>query len=227
MSRHLDDRYLWLSFGIFFVAAAYGIRYAITDIVRLTRLEPPEEQANSIKESPEDSISLATLKTLATSPNPSIAASAISLIIDRYYNSPRSCQNLDEDCLSLDPAVQRQCRTAMNFLVDWPSTPGGLRRYVRAMTAPPSAAHSAWSGDESLEGEPLPEVLTFMPGTRVEDGAVREDGVSGAEMRSVEVEGWRNVVPMERDGLDEGEEMSEERRRRNRREAVVVHVGGG
>jgi len=54
MSRHLDDRYLWLSFGVFFVAAAYGIRYAITDIVRLTRLEPPEEQANSIKETPED-----------------------------------------------------------------------------------------------------------------------------------------------------------------------------
>ncbi|KAK0344155.1 hypothetical protein LTR91_015195 [Friedmanniomyces endolithicus] len=227
MSRHLDDRYVWLGFGIFFVAAAYGIRYAITDIVQLTVLVPFEVPAKTVTESPEDSISLATLKTLATSPNPSIAASAISLIIDRYYNSRHSCQNLDEDCLSLDPAVQRQCRTAMDFLVDWPSTPGGLRRYVRAMTAPPSAAHSAWSGDENLEREPLPDMPSLMPGSRIEEGAVGEDWVSGVELRSVEVEGWRNVVPRERDGNDEGEEMSEEGRRRSRREAVVVHMGGG
>ncbi|KAK0285799.1 hypothetical protein LTR35_005139 [Friedmanniomyces endolithicus] len=227
MSRHLDDRYVWLGFGIFFVAAAYGIRYAITDIVQLTVLVPFEVPAKTVTESPEDSISLATLKTLATSPTPGIAASAISLIIDRYYNSRHSCQNLDEDCLSLDPAVQLQCRTAMDFLVDWPSTPGGLRRYVRAMTAPPSAAHSAWSGDENLERESLPDMPSVMPDSRIEEGAVGEDWVSGVELRSVDVEGWRNVVPRERDGNDEGEEMSEEGRRRSRREAVVVHMGGG
>ncbi len=95
------------------------------------------------------------------------------------------------------------------------------------MTAPPSAAHSAWSGDENLEGEPLPEMPSLMPGARIEDGAVSEDWVSGVELRSVEVDGWRNVVPRERDSDDEDEGMSEENRRRSRREAVVVHVGGG
>ena len=68
---------------------------------------------------------------------------------------------------------------------------------------------------------------SLMPGSRIEEGAVGEDWVSGAELRSVEVEGWRNVVPRERDGNDEGEEMSEGSRRRSRREAVVVHMGGG
>ncbi len=65
MSRHLDDRYLWIGFGIFFVAAAYGIRYAITDIVQLTQLEPFEIAAKTVTESPEDCTS-----TLSASPLP-------------------------------------------------------------------------------------------------------------------------------------------------------------
>ena len=65
MSRHLDDRYVWLGFGIFFVAAAYGIRYAITDIVQLTVLVPFEVPAKTVTESPEDCTS-----TLSASPLP-------------------------------------------------------------------------------------------------------------------------------------------------------------
>ena len=55
MASRLDDRYLWLGFGIFFVAAAYGIRYAIRDIVDLTRIDPIEPLKSDVHEGqPED-----------------------------------------------------------------------------------------------------------------------------------------------------------------------------
>ncbi|TKA83742.1 hypothetical protein B0A55_00083 [Friedmanniomyces simplex] len=226
MSRHPDDRYLWLGFGVFFVAAAYGTRYALTDIVQLTQLEPLKEEAAPTKESPEDSISLATLKTLATSPNPSISASAISLIIDRYDKSPHACQTLCDERKSPDPAIQRQCRTAIDFLVDWPSTPPGLGLCVRALTQPSSPAYSAWLRGETADGEPLPRMPISMPGLSVEDGGLGEDWTPNVDVHSAGIFGWRDVMPREME-VDDGEERTEEERRRRRREAVVVHEGGG
>lgn len=58
MSLRIDDRWVWLGFGVFFVLAAGGIRYAITDVTRLTRLERyQDETADARREKPEDSTS--------------------------------------------------------------------------------------------------------------------------------------------------------------------------
>ena len=61
MALRLDDRYLWLGFGVFFVAAAYGVRYAITDLLDLTEVEPaiPAEEKGK-EEKPEDGVSFYT-----------------------------------------------------------------------------------------------------------------------------------------------------------------------
>ena len=57
MPPRIDDRWLWLGFGIFIFVAARGMRYAIEDIVQLTQLEPSrnESQNNEKDELPEDS----------------------------------------------------------------------------------------------------------------------------------------------------------------------------
>ena len=44
MPPKIDDRWLWLGFGIFIFFAAKGIRYAINDTVRLTRLDPLQHE---------------------------------------------------------------------------------------------------------------------------------------------------------------------------------------
>lgn len=54
MSPKIDDRCLWLGFGIFFFAAAHGIRYAITDIVRLTAIQPLQKEEEAKEPQPED-----------------------------------------------------------------------------------------------------------------------------------------------------------------------------
>lgn len=41
MAYRIDDRWLWLGFGVFLFAAAKGIQYAIRDIVQLTEVEKP------------------------------------------------------------------------------------------------------------------------------------------------------------------------------------------
>ncbi len=51
----IDDRWLWLGFGIFFLAATRGVQYALKDLVQLTELEPlPPEPKDVKKDLPED-----------------------------------------------------------------------------------------------------------------------------------------------------------------------------
>lgn len=56
MAFRIDDRWLWLGFGVFLFAAAKGFQYAMTDIVRLTEIEPYQyDFQREEKELPEDS----------------------------------------------------------------------------------------------------------------------------------------------------------------------------
>ena len=57
MLTRIDDRWLWLGFGVFFFFAAKGIRYAIKDITQLTKIDPDqyESQSKLTGEQPEDS----------------------------------------------------------------------------------------------------------------------------------------------------------------------------
>lgn len=55
MSFRIDDRYAWLTFGLFLLGAAYGIRYAISDIVELTKVDSLEPSKGSLSKGDEDS----------------------------------------------------------------------------------------------------------------------------------------------------------------------------
>lgn len=55
MSHRIDDRWLWLGVGIGLVVAFKGIKYAITDIVRLTQVKPlGKDQDEELQRQPED-----------------------------------------------------------------------------------------------------------------------------------------------------------------------------
>ena len=59
MSHRIDDRWLWLSVGIGLVVAFKGIKYAITDIVRLTQVKPlGKDQDEELQRQPEDCTAL-------------------------------------------------------------------------------------------------------------------------------------------------------------------------
>ena len=57
MPSKIDDRWLWLGFGVFFFVATKGIRYAFQDITELTKLDPiqPSTKRKSVQDASEDS----------------------------------------------------------------------------------------------------------------------------------------------------------------------------
>nr|POF19944.1 hypothetical protein CFP56_52193 [Quercus suber]POF19946.1 hypothetical protein CFP56_52195 [Quercus suber] len=126
MPYHLNDRWLWLGFGIFAALAAHGIRFAIKDIVRLTRIDPVQlrdsiEPSGEQGEAPED---FATLATLMRSPNASIADSAISLFLARCWRDPRIGRGLDEDMDSGDARRYWRAKRALTFMRAWYESTG-------------------------------------------------------------------------------------------------------
>ena len=65
MSLRVDDRWLWLGFGVFFVCAAHAVRYAIRDVVELIRLDSDLDTGeDDTKTLPEDSTKLRRLYAL-------------------------------------------------------------------------------------------------------------------------------------------------------------------
>ena len=55
MSHQIDDRWFWLGVGISLIVAFKGIKYAITDIVRLTQVKPlGKDQDEELQRQPED-----------------------------------------------------------------------------------------------------------------------------------------------------------------------------
>lgn len=56
MVRRVDDRWLWLGFGVTIICAIKRIRYAISDIVDLTAIDPHPDEPKPKKheEQPED-----------------------------------------------------------------------------------------------------------------------------------------------------------------------------
>ncbi|KAI7181657.1 hypothetical protein KC316_g8700 [Hortaea werneckii] len=129
MALRIDDRWVWLGFGVFLFFAARQLRKSIEETVRLTEIDPAqyEDREERDKKPPEDSISVETLKILADSPNPNIANSAISLIVTRFASAKSASEMLARDAYSSDPKLRSQARTAIAFLKDWPLPPGSDR----------------------------------------------------------------------------------------------------
>ena len=171
-------------------------------------------------------ISLQTLKTLATSPNPSIAASATSLIVQRFAALPDASKLLANDANSGDEARSRQALTAIKFLRDWPSGP----MFSDVVSIPDSPAMSpcleAMPGDREGGLTRTPESLPDLFAVDGELVGAEMDRMDGLIVPSREhpVAGWTNV-PRERPPRTEN--LEELERRRRRREAMVLHEGSG
>ncbi|KAK3714672.1 hypothetical protein LTR37_007652 [Vermiconidia calcicola] len=226
----VDDRWLWLGFGIIIICAVKGIRYAVSDIVDLTAIDPyPDEpKPKKHEEQPEDSESTET----------NIANTAISVIIERFSKQdPNAYQNIVRDLRSKNERTREQAKMAINFLHDRPLPPA-LERQRRpysplgyasdslVVTLPARRRTARHLTSDDLA---RPEGMATGPDPSFEDLAEEAEAQmdSTAEREIVPSEenpvaGWTNV-PRERPvaGEDEAE------RRRNRREAMVLHEGEG
>ena len=141
MPSRIDDRWVWLGFTIFLSLAAINVRHCIRETVRLTEIDPVQLEDEEVKdeELPEDckpdhiedmifliinisiAISLATLRTLIDSPNPSISNAAISLAVTRFGRTPQATDILVE-CYSEDDRLRHEARTIVHYLKDWSLT---------------------------------------------------------------------------------------------------------
>lgn len=158
MPTRIDDRYLWLGFGIFLFFAAQGIRHAITNTVRLTELEPIHSRKDDEEDQqPEDRIEISTLEILARSPNPNIAASAASLIVTRFAALPDAAEIISTDLQSEDEDTRRKARQAISYLQDWDtalSTSLDESRTFAAREALVQAARSVTSRPQTRPSPP-------------------------------------------------------------------------
>ncbi|RMX73043.1 hypothetical protein D0869_14001 [Hortaea werneckii] len=204
MALRIDDRWVWLGFGVFLFFAARQLRKSIEETVRLTEIDPAqyEDREERDKKPPEDSISVETLKILADSPNPNIANSAISLIVTRFASAKSASEMLARDAYSTG-----RYRRALIGIRRWKCP--GPRTVPHEDTASVMMLTDDFAGIEWMP-ETLPELIDS---GMVDGGAVRRTGM--------EVVGGLHSRPRMLAEDDEAE------RRRRRREAMVLHEGGG
>ncbi|KAK5696721.1 hypothetical protein LTR97_008025 [Elasticomyces elasticus] len=204
----MSDRYLYVALPIFLAASFFTVRYALTDIIELTELQPIQKAPEPKKAKPEDSINLATLLTLSRSPNPNIAKSAIQLVIERYADLPDVHKTLREERFSTDEGVRRQCKATIDFLLAWPNTPEPLMGCVRALRTPKPWEDVVEEAREYPEWVDRQEILPETPPTFYEGGS--GDHSDGLMLNFGTV------------GDGPSDDMDEDDRRRLRRETFVV-----
>ncbi|KAK5124109.1 hypothetical protein LTR85_001812 [Meristemomyces frigidus] len=224
MAPRIDDRWLWLGFGVFIFFAARNIRNAIKDTVILTEIDPAQYEDNDEKgkKQPEDSIDLAALKTLATSPNPNIANAAISLIVTRFAQMPSASQTLAQDSYSKDETIRRQARTAVTFLKDYPLPPYGDGDTGFELPWTPTRHHPADDDDAAFEWTPdsLPDLIDPR---EADEQLTLGDGVRAIPTPVGRWSDGTGDIPEPRAAHG----ALETERRRRRREAMVLHEGSG
>ncbi|KAK4565521.1 hypothetical protein LTR86_004138 [Recurvomyces mirabilis] len=238
MALRLDDRYIWLGFAAFFVVAAYGARYAITDILALTEIEPTQPEEDDERESkPERAIDLNVLRTLATSPNPKIANAAKAFIIQRFQEDNQATAVHEAGLISDDIHVRNRADMVNQYLSSFDAgdslgDPGvGYEYALRAR----QRAQRVLGGPTDITARPrsrrgpLPDHMDDYDVTEITTPDSLPDlvGIEGTEAMIVPspldpVAGWTDV-PRERTVSPGREDAAEARRRR--REAVVVHDG--
>ncbi|EGP88192.1 uncharacterized protein MYCGRDRAFT_92888 [Zymoseptoria tritici IPO323] len=181
----------------------------------------------------ESSISVATLKTLSTSPNPQIASSAHSLLTTRLNSTPvQTATWLATDLRSPDPLISHRARTAVKWLQSTGEAHEVMTQLHKSGAWNSELDEWAFSDDEYGYGD---------EGGGVEDGyqeyahAPIELFAPNARMFGREgFAGYREDVArrgnrrleMRGPGERAEREIEEEMRRRRNRETVVVGGGG-
>ncbi|EME38263.1 hypothetical protein DOTSEDRAFT_57407 [Dothistroma septosporum NZE10] len=253
MPTRIDDRYLWLGFGVFFFFAAKGIRHAITNTVRLTELDPISTRSDEDESrQPEDRIAISTLKTLALSPNPSIASSAASLIVTRFASLPDAAEIISTDLYSKDEDTRRRAKQAIAYLQDWDTTLSTSLDETRTFAAREALVEAARTLRSPHPSTPhLPTLAEMQSVANVAGGLVSvsdldreaerqrdrqldvvsrleemaEIGWSNEELEqgSARFAGW-DRIPNERDDGDDGDvyDLRRELAERRRRRRVMV-----
>ncbi|CAK4032756.1 Hypothetical predicted protein [Lecanosticta acicola] len=221
MAHTISDRWLWLGFGIFFLAALKGVQYAISDIIRLTELKPQASLDDDGDKDPEDTISLTTLGTLATSPNPSIATAAKSIIIRRFAGLPNATEILETDLHSKNDVVRRRARQAVAYLDEWDEDIAPDQFDVEEL---PPASGGYIRQEEMREVGRLRRQIQLLEGSGMsqDDVDLAMEGI----MSRLEELGFSDVSQLGLASPIVGLNADAEARR-NRREAIVLHEGAG
>ncbi|TKX24947.1 hypothetical protein C1H76_2790 [Elsinoe australis] len=112
MSSSLDDRWLYLGFGVVLFAATHLISHGLTTIANLNTISPSSSTfgASPSPSSPEDSLALATLSHLATSPNADIFRSSTLILLERLAKSQAARQSVLDDLFSPCAATRRRAK---------------------------------------------------------------------------------------------------------------------
>ncbi|KAI4716486.1 hypothetical protein E4T48_07308 [Aureobasidium sp. EXF-10727] len=100
MSWEIQDRHLWLGFGVFLFVAVKGIEKCLRTTIKLSEIYDPVYAKAANGTQAEESISLEALSTLVTSPNQDISNSATSLILSRFAQDDSATSSLTNDLFS-------------------------------------------------------------------------------------------------------------------------------
>ncbi|KAG9517789.1 hypothetical protein KCU93_g8601, partial [Aureobasidium melanogenum] len=100
MSWEIQDRHLWIGFGVFLFVAVKGIERCLRTTVQLSEIYDPDHAKAANGTQAEDSISLEALSTLVSSPNQDISSSATSLILSRFAQDDSATSSLTTDLCS-------------------------------------------------------------------------------------------------------------------------------
>lgn len=170
--------------------------------------------------SPTPALTLTTLHTLATSPNPNISKSATDLIAARCAKSSTLTSSVQADAVSSDPDLRRKAQTALRFLGAW-----SLRNDVvgdATMPDAPFPSNSGRGGVRAVGQLGVPSGPSSISG----GSSLYEFDDHGHHVsnREASTGAWR-VAAHRADG-GEVRELSEPELRQRRREAMVLQEDG-
>ncbi|KAH0288617.1 hypothetical protein KCU62_g5024, partial [Aureobasidium sp. EXF-3399] len=115
MSWEIQDRHLWIGFGIFLFVAVKGVERCLQTTIQLSEIYDPQHAKAANGTQAEDSISLEALSTLVTSPNQEISNAATSLLLSRFTQDHKATSHLTEDLFSPKPSVRTSAKRILDL----------------------------------------------------------------------------------------------------------------
>ncbi|KAI4740794.1 hypothetical protein E4T50_08772 [Aureobasidium sp. EXF-12298] len=96
----VQDRHLWIGFGVFLFIAVKGIERCLQTTIQLSEIYDPQHAKAANGTQAEESTSLEALSTLVTSPNQDISNAATSLLLSRFTQDDSATSSLTQDLFS-------------------------------------------------------------------------------------------------------------------------------